>query len=314
MRLVVALLLLVLVALPASAQTVWNVRVAARDGGATQLRTLDVNPDEALPRCRCVAGRWVLKDETATHFIGTLGELSFNHAREGAKATLRVKVRKTRAVMGVHRDYRDALLGALRRGGPLVLREVTGGEWEVAAFADAPVGDLFAKRWRSTAKRPARPLPLVDHRADAAALVKLINAYRASKRLRPVTVSRAMTKVAQAHARDLASAGPHGGRCNLHSWSKQGPWSACCYDHSAAAARCMWKKPREIAGYQGNGYEIAATASGITPARALELWKASPAHDAVMSNAGQWSKPWRALGVAIEGDYAVAWFGELPDR
>ena len=62
------------------------------------------------------------------------------------------------------------------------------------------------------------------------------------------------------------------------------------------------------------GYEIAANASGITPAKALELWQKSSAHHAVMINQGIWKKPWGALGVAINGDYAVAWFGEQADN
>ena len=70
----------------------------------------------------------------------------------------------------------------------------------------------------------------------------------------------------------------------MHSWSAKGTWTSCCYDSSKEAARCMWKKPKEIAGYSGNGYEIAANASGITPELALELWQNSPAHHAVMIN------------------------------
>jgi hypothetical protein len=32
-----------------------------------------------------------------------------------------------------------------------------------------------------------------------------------------------------------------------------------------------------------------------------------------MINKDQWTKPWRAFGVAVEGDFAVAWFGEVAD-
>ena len=99
----------------------------------------------------------------------------------------------------------------------------------------------------------------------------------------------------------------------MHSWSAKGSWSACCYDSSREAARCMWKKPKEIAGHKGNGYEIAANASGITAEGALTLWQNSPAHHAVMINKDQWKQPWRALGVAVEGDFAVAWFSDSAD-
>lgn len=314
------MLAIVLAALPARADTVWNVKVPARDGGQTQLRFIVGNPDVVAPSCRCVTGAWRSAGrggETATHFVGTLDALSLNHPRKPGK-TIRAKVRKTRALMGVQKEYREKLHGIMRGSGQLVLREVTGGEWEVAGFADDAVGDLFAvrTRWRVDPEhppRPARPAPLIDAKVDAAALVKLINDYRATLQLPRVRVSAALTKVAQAHVRDLNVNQPVATGCNMHSWSTHGPWTACCYDSSKAAARCMWRKPKEIAGRKGNGYEIAATSNGITPEQALVLWQKSSSHHAVMANEGQWNKPWRAIGVAIEGDYAVAWFTEEAD-
>jgi hypothetical protein len=316
MRLIIAAIALV-IAGPAFANTVWNVKVDARDGKSTQLRALDGDPNVVLPTCRCVAGVFRVADkggETATHFVGTVDTLSFNHARKTAKS-LRVKVRKTRMVMGVHRDYRPKLHAILRGSGQVVLREVAGGEWEVAAFADELVGDLFKTyaTWRADPNSPPKPSkasPLVDTKADSEELAKLINDYRASIKLPRVPISPALTKVAQAHVRDLNVNKPTKEGCNMHSWSDQGSWSACCYDSSKEAARCMWKKPKEIAGYKGNGYEIAANASGITPEHALVLWQKSSAHHAVMINKDQWKDPWRAIGVAVEGDYAVAWFSD----
>src|SRR5690606_21624033 len=134
------------------------------------------------------------------------------------------------------------------------LREVKGGEWEVVGFSTAPLGDLFAtyKQWRTDGDRPppvARPSPFIDPAADAAALAKLINDYRASIKLPRVAISKKLTKVAEAHVRDLNVHQPVNDRCNMHSWSKHGKWTSCCYDKSKAAARCMWKKPKEIAGY-----------------------------------------------------------------
>jgi hypothetical protein len=228
-----------------------------------------------------------------------------------------LKIRKTRHLMGTARDYRPALHGILRGSGQLVLREVTGGEWEVVGYAPAALGDIFAAhpRWRVDAKaKPSPATPIVDPDADARALAKLINDYRASIKLPRVPVSKALTKVARTHVHDLNDNKPNGDGCNMHSWSDKGSWTACCYDKSKAAARCMWVKPKEIAGYAGNGYEIAASASGIAPAQALEQWQKSPAHHEVMINKGIWTKPWRAFGVAIEGDYAVAWFGEEADK
>lgn len=299
--------------------TVWNAKARLADGTHGQIIFIGETPDALLRSCRCVAGTWKIgrRGETATHFIGTLHAPSFNHRRRGS-AKLAVKIRKTRELMGMHRDYRAALHAIMRGSGQLVLREVAGGQWEVVGYAPAPVGKLFANnpRWTGDPKRvrkPAAPSPIVDPDADAVALARLINAYRASKGLARIPISRALTKVARAHVRDLGVNKPVRPGCNLHSWSARGSWTACCYDSSKEAARCMWRKPTEIAGYRGHGYEIAANASGITPKRALEMWQQSRAHHEVMINKGIWTKPWRAMGVAVEGDHAVAWFGEQPD-
>jgi hypothetical protein len=315
MRLIVASLVAVFIGVGAArADTVWNVKVPARDGGSTTLRTIAGDPNVFLAGCPCVAGVWRIasKGETATHFVGTIDAPSFNHPRKSSKS-LRAKVRKTRSLMGVHRDYRAKLHGILRGSGHVVLREVAGGEWEIAGFAEEPAADLFKARenWRAATKpRLPKPTPFVNASADSADLAKLINDYRASIRLPRVPISPALTKVAQAHVRDLNANKPVRDGCNMHSWSDKGGWSACCYDSSKEAARCMWKKPKEIAGHKGNGYEIAANASGITAEQALVLWQNSAAHHAVMINKDQWKDPWRALGVAVEGDFAVAWFSD----
>ena len=47
----------------------------------------------------------------------------------------------------------------------------------------------------------------------------------------------------------------------------------------------------------------------VTMARAGRL----PHLRYVIFNKRIWTKPWRAMGVAIEGDHAVAWFGEVTD-
>lgn len=300
--------------------TVWNAQAKSDGGGYKKIIFIGEAPKNMLPACRCVTGMWKLskRGETATHFIGTLDAPSFNYAA-GAKKRLAVKVRKTRELMGVHRDYRATLHALLRRSGQLVLREVTGGDYEVIGYAPEPVGKLFANNptWKADPEDPPKPAPatpVIDPKADAVALAKLINDYRASIKLPRIPISAALTKVAQAHVHDLNVNKPAKQGCNLHSWSAQGAWTACCYDSSKEAARCMWIKPKEIAGYAGNGYEIAANASGITPDYALEMWQNSPAHHEVMINKRIWTKPWRALGVAIDGDHAVAWFGEVADQ
>jgi hypothetical protein len=298
----------------ANAGTVYKTQARVADGTSKKLVVLDDKPNRLLPACRCVVGTWKLGSETSTHFVGTLQDASFNHARPSAHS-FDVKVRKTRELMGMHRDYRATLHGILRDTGQLVLREVSGGEWEVVGYASDPLGKLFDNNteWNADPRhppKPAQPSPIVDPDADAAALAKLINDYRASIKLPRVAISAALTKVAQAHVHDLNVNKPVKQGCNQHSWSENGSWTACCYDGSTAASRCMWVKPKEVASYRGKGYEIAANAAGITPERALELWQQSRAHHEVMTNQGIWTNPWRAMGVAIDGDYAVAWFGE----
>jgi hypothetical protein len=78
----------------------------------------------------------------------------------------------------------------------------------------------------------------------------------------------------------------------------------------------MWDKPREIAAYSGNGYEIAYFSSaGASASEGLEGWKKSAGHNPLLINTGAWKDvPWKAVGVGIYGKYGVVWFGEQPDE
>lgn len=158
-----------------------------------------------------------------------------------------------------------------------------------------------------------------------AELPKLINDYRNQKGLPSIKLSSKLSAVAFAHIRDLSTYHPEqtcGANGNLHSWSNNGNWQGiygagnwkgCCYpsDHSNAA--CMWDKPKEIAGYQSNGYEIAHSGSS-TAQGALNSWKNSPLHNDVILNTGSWSSyQWKAIGALYGGGYACAWFGTLTD-
>jgi uncharacterized protein YkwD len=137
-------------------------------------------------------------------------------------------------------------------------------------------------------------------------LYNLIMQYRKTKNLPPIPLSPSLTIVAQTHAHDLADNNPDQGRCNLHSWSNKGSWSACCYTDDHAKAQCMW--------YKGNGYEISAWSSDdISASKALDLWKSSPGHHAVIINSGIWNSSWQAIGIGIYGGYALVWFGNEPD-
>lgn len=149
---------------------------------------------------------------------------------------------------------------------------------------------------------------------DAVELVRLLNEYRASRGKSAVPASTSLCFVAHAHVVDLSEHAPAVGVCNLHSWSDQGPWSPCCYTADHAQAACMWDKPGELTDYPGYGFEVAAGGIGFSPAQALDLWKHSSAHNAVLLSEGAWADiPWRAAGAAFYDTYAVMWFGGESD-
>jgi hypothetical protein len=147
-------------------------------------------------------------------------------------------------------------------------------------------------------------------------LARLVNEYREENGLAAVPVTNSLTKVARAHVSDLNARHPdtdtYGtGECNRHSWSSTGDWTAVCYTGSAQAS-AMWNKPREITeSYTGNGYEIAYwNGQGATPSSALSEWMNSADHSDTILQRGIFAGTiWQAMGVAIDGDYAVVWFG-----
>lgn len=149
-------------------------------------------------------------------------------------------------------------------------------------------------------------------------LYDLMMNYRKSKRLPTIPLSAKLTQVAQAHAKDLASQYKFDpdNRCNPHSWSKKGKWSSCCYTSDHKEAKCMWDKPKEIAGYESPGYEIAYySSSGAKAEEGLAGWKKSPGHNPLIINEGMWKKvKWKAVGIGFYGEYGVVWFGELADE
>lgn len=145
-------------------------------------------------------------------------------------------------------------------------------------------------------------------------LYELIMEYRKSKKLKPIPFSAKLTKVAQAHVHDLMENYDYAnkGECNPHSWSDKGSWSGCCYTADHAKASCMWDKPKEIADYSGNGFEIAYYSSGGANAlEGIDGWKKSPGHNPLLINSGTWSKiEWKAIGMGIYGQYGVVWFSD----
>ena len=141
--------------------------------------------------------------------------------------------------------------------------------------------------------------------------------YRKFKKLPAIPYSEKLTRVGQAHVRDLTDhydSESHGD-CNPHSWSDKGKWTPCCYTPDHKQSMCMWSKPREISQYESEGYEIAFYSSdGAEPFESLEGWKHSTGHNPLLINSGTWQKiKWKAIGIGIYNQYAVVWFGEIAD-
>ena len=151
-------------------------------------------------------------------------------------------------------------------------------------------------------------------------LYQLINDYRQQHDLPAIPLSPSLCYVAGAHVWDLNTNHPEKGRCNMHSWSDNGPWSACCYTEDHKRASCIWVKPAELTDYEGHGYEIAYFSSWTAeehkdmPKAALTGWKDSPGHNQMIINKYAWKRmKWNAIGIGIYGNYAVVWFGEKKD-
>jgi uncharacterized protein YkwD len=152
-------------------------------------------------------------------------------------------------------------------------------------------------------------------------LYDMIMQYRQELGLPIIPLSTSLTYVAQTHAKDLVNNKPDIGGCNSHSWSSNGPWTACCYTPDHAQAKFMWSKPRELTTYQGNGFEIACGSNEccsdfiMTANYALDSWKKSTGHNAVMINQGIWAdNRWNAIGIGLYKSFAVVWFGNEFDK
>jgi len=164
-------------------------------------------------------------------------------------------------------------------------------------------------------------VPGVCINTDEAELLQLVDQYRVDNGLPEVPWSQSLMTVAQWHTVDAAlnAAQIFSQTCNLHSWSETRPdlWSGGCYTSDHARAAMMWNKPREITGgvYRSYGYENAA-AGHRSVAAALNGWKTSSGHNAVILNQGVWaSYPWRAMGVGVDlvTRHYYLWFGTARD-
>ncbi len=144
--------------------------------------------------------------------------------------------------------------------------------------------------------------------SEETTLYNLVNEYRAEKGLPVISLSPALSLVANRHVRDLQE---NAGTLT-HSWSN------CVYDSSDSSTYpCMWEAPQRLGtSYTGNGYENAySSSSSVTAVGALEDWKQSNLHNEVILNQSTWKDiTWNALGIGIYKNYAVIWFGEKNDN
>ncbi len=177
---------------------------------------------------------------------------------------------------------------------------------------------LAAPDWASAQYEPAGCV-----NAEELELADLINQYRGENGLAAIPLSTALTAVAQWHLADMRHAievtGDYGSdpSCNLHTWYgiPDAPYGTCCYTSDHAQAACMWSKPSEISGgsYNSTGYEIAAYGYG-SPSGALQGWKQSSGHNAVILNEGIWTdQTWRAMGIGVAGGFYFVWFATATD-
>lgn len=187
---------------------------------------------------------------------------------------------------------------------------------------------LAAAGQQAAALPPPEAMPPLAAMTPEQRLALLVNAYRQAHGLPPVALSPSLTRVAEAHAANMAARPDKGAdtdlgtdsdgtRCNAHSWFGEGPGKPVCYTPDGRRAEGMWDKPREVTKgvYDSDGYEIAYWHSAsATPEAALASWQKSGTHDAVIRETGEWAGAhWRAMGVGVSGHYAFVWFGKAAD-
>lgn len=135
-------------------------------------------------------------------------------------------------------------------------------------------------------------------------LFQLINEYRAQNRLPPLALSEALSVVANRHLLDL----------NINVKSFTHGWSNCPYDiKNANTYDCVLKAPKMLGvKYDGNGYEnlYRNLTTAATPPLALEAWKKSELHNAMILNTNIFQRlKWDGIGIAISSNYAAIWVG-----
>lgn len=146
-------------------------------------------------------------------------------------------------------------------------------------------------------------------------LYNLVNDFRQSVSLPPIPISKSLSKVAKLHIADLIHNKPDTSTCSFHSWSNKGNWQDCCFTKESKDKLCMQNKPTELTNYPGKGYEVVYWESREASAqKAMDQWKETCAAISIIQNTKEWQNiNWKAIGVGIDGGFAVIWLGEESD-
>lgn len=135
-------------------------------------------------------------------------------------------------------------------------------------------------------------------------LYRIVNEYRGEHNLPPIPLSESLSIVANRHLLDIT----------LNIKSLTHGWSNCPYNiKDNNTWNCVFESPKRLkVDYSGKGFEnLYRTSRGsATPVSALEAWKKSTTHNALILNLGSWGNTtFDAFGIAINGQYAALWFG-----
>ncbi|MGI6342350.1 MAG: SPOR domain-containing protein [Bacteroidales bacterium] len=138
-----------------------------------------------------------------------------------------------------------------------------------------------------------------------------INLLRKNEKKSQLVLSDKLSYVAQLHITDLKDNYKSETGCSLHSWSDKGNWSACCNAKNMEGINCMKVKPNEITGYEGLGFELIYWDNQrVNANEAVEMWTENQASKDMILCTGKWSSfDWKVMGVAMDDNYAIIWFG-----
>lgn len=146
-------------------------------------------------------------------------------------------------------------------------------------------------------------------------LYTLINAFRVENELSEIPLSGSLSVLAKLHINDLITNHPDTSICNLHSWSDKGSWKACCYNKYIFQPSCMYNKAKELTKYKAKAYEMVFwESSDANPDSVIQSWINTFASADMILSRDKWENfKWKSIGIAVKGEYAIVWFGEIKD-